>query len=668
MESNDSAAGSSVTGIEVRLLGPLRLSRAGMAAQLPPSRKVRLLVAYLALAPHPVSRERLCELLWQVPNDPRGELRWCLSKLRRLLDEPGRPRVIADEGRVSLDLKGCDVDALTILAATGEGIARLSDDALASLTTAFAGDLLDGLDFDGSPDLHHWLTARRSEFRFLKAGIVAEIGRRSAPGTPRGLAAARDWLESAPLDAEAHLRFLAELVHRRMIEEGDRHVEATARSFDVEGLDFTPVRTAWAAMRSASATPAAAAAVQGPSDIAAPTASRRVSIAVMPFTELDRGTAGSSELGNALTHDVISRLARLRSLSVIARGSVFAIAGEALGLREIGERLAVDYVATGYLERHADRIVVTVEVAEAATSRILWTDSFETVAAADLPVLDHVCDGIVSSIAAEIETAERNRAILKPADSLDAWEAYHRGLWHMYNFTAEENARAADFFRRSIRLDPTFSRSWAGLSFTHWQSAFQRWDDRDTETRQALDAAGRSLLADNQNPAAHWAMGRALWLSGDAAEATRALEQSVRLSPNFALGHYAVSFVHSQAGDPEAAIAASDHSRLLSPCDPLLFGMLGARAMALVRLDRFEEAAEWGMKAASRPNAHVHILAIAAHCLSLAGRIEDARMHAARIRRQSPGYDVAHFLDTFRFDEDTRSLYRSAARPIGLAP
>ncbi len=95
--------------------------------------------------------------------------------------------------------------------------------------------------------------------------------------------------------------------------------------------------------------------------------------------------------------------------------------------------------------------------------------------------------------------------------------------------------------------------------------------------------------------------------------------------------------------------------------------MLGARAMALVRLGRFEEAAEWGIKAASRPNAHVHILAIAAHCLSLAGRVDDARMHAARIRRESPGYDVSHFLDTFRFDRDARALYRTAARSIGLA-
>lgn len=516
-------------------------------------------------------------------------------------------------------------------------------------------------------ELQHWLIGRRSEFRLLKAAVAAETGRRSAPGTARGLVTARDWLETAPLDAQAHLRFLAELVHRGMADEASRHVEAAARSFAAEGIDFASVRAAWATMRSAPGAPVMVAAMPLAPDTSASAATRHASIAVMPFIELNGGVEVHSELGNALTHDIISRLARLRSLFVIARGSVFALASKALGLREIGEQLAVEYVATGFLERHADVTTVTVEAAEAATSRILWTERFEVDAAAHLPVLDSLCDGIVSAIATEIEAAERNRALIKPADSLDAWESYHRGLWHMYNFTVDENARAAAFFRQSVNLDPTFSRSWAGLSFTHWQNAFQRWDDREAQTRQALEAAGRSLLTDSRNPAAHWAMGRALWLTGDAVEAARALEQSVDLSPNFALGHYAVAFVHSQVGDPDAAIASSDHSRMLSPCDPLLFGMFGTRAMALVRLGRHEEAAEWAMKAASRPNAHVHILALAAHCLSLAGRVEEATAHVVRLKRQNVGYDISTFLDTFRFDEDTQSLYHSAARAIGLA-
>ena len=65
--------------------------------------------------------------------------------------------------------------------------------------------------------------------------------------------------------------------------------------------------------------------------------------------------------------------------------------------------------------------------------------------------------------------------------------------------------------------------------------------------------------------------------------------------------------------------------RDLSPFDPMLFGMFGARAMALVRLERFDEAGDWAVKAAARPNAFAHIQAIAA-CASPAVPLTNARL------------------------------------------
>jgi tetratricopeptide (TPR) repeat protein len=161
-------------------------------------------------------------------------------------------------------------------------------------------------------------------------------------------------------------------------------------------------------------------------------------------------------------------------------------------------------------------------------------------------------------------------------------------------------------------------------------------------------------------------MGRALWLRGRQDQSLIELEQAIELSPNFALGHYTLAFVRSQAGDPRAAIASSDHSRDLSPFDPLLFGMLGARAIALVRLGRFEEAADWGVKAAARPNAHAHILAIAACALALAGRLDEAGAHLASIHKRLPHYRVAHFLSAFQFAPEGEKLFREGAKRIGL--
>lgn len=93
--------------------------------------------------------------------------------------------------------------------------------------------------------------------------------------------------------------------------------------------------------------------------------------------------------------------------------------------------------------------------------------------------------------------------------------------------------------------------------------------------------------------------------------------------------------------------------------------MLGSRAMALVRLGRFDEAAEAALTAAARPNAHVHILAIAAYCLALAARSDEAREHLAAIRRRLPSYRVDDFLAAFQLEPSGAELFRNAAKTIG---
>jgi Flp pilus assembly protein TadD len=99
----------------------------------------------------------------------------------------------------------------------------------------------------------------------------------------------------------------------------------------------------------------------------------------------------------------------------------------------------------------------------------------------------------------------------------------------------------------------------------------------------------------------------------------------------------------------------------------MVFGMLGARAMALTRLGRFEEAAEAGVRAAARPNAHAHILAIAAVSLSLAGRLEEARAHVATIRASLPRYRVDDLVAAMQPTPEGERLLREGARRIGFA-
>jgi TolB-like protein len=394
-------------------------------------------------------------------------------------------------------------------------------------------------------------------------------------------------------------------------------------------------------------------------------APRRGSIAVMPLVDRSTATGARGGAADALAHDVITRLAKLRNLFVIAQGTVFALHERRIGPDEAGRMLNVDYVVSGSVQRQGKRLTVTVELAETRTARIVWTEVFDQKLDDAFLVLDEIGNRIVASIANEIETIERNRAILRPPNSLDAWEAHHRGLWHMYRFSKLDNDRARHFFETAVRLDPTFARAYAGLSFTHFQNAFQGWTKREPEVDRAFEAAGQSLMVDDRDPAAHWAMGRALWLRGRHDQSLIELEQAIDLSPNFALGHYTLAFVHSQSGDPRAAISSADHSRQLSPFDPLLFAMLGARALALVRLGRFEEAADWGVKAAARPNAHAQILAIAAFSSALAGRLDEARAYLASIHKTLPRYRIDDFLTAMQFAPEGERLFREAAKRIG---
>jgi TolB-like protein len=406
-----------------------------------------------------------------------------------------------------------------------------------------------------------------------------------------------------------------------------------------------------------------------PPEPAAPT--RRASLAVMPFADdAPDGAPQRGSVADGLAFDIITRLAKLRSLFVIAPGTVFALDERRIGADEAGRRLDVDYVASGRVRRvgHAPgRLQVNVQLVQTRSARIVWADELLARGDETFGMLDEIGNRIVAAMSHQVELAERQRAILKPPATLDAWEAHHRGLWHMVRFNPADNAQARRFFEAALKMDPQFSRAWAGLSFTHFQDAFLGWGDRAQAVELAYRMAAQGLAADELDPATHWAMGRALWLRGQQGQALAALDAAVGLSPNFALAHYTRGFLHAQSGDPHEGIAACDQSRGLSPFDPLLFAMLATRALSLMRLGRHDEAADWALRATVRPNAHVHIQAIAAHCLALAGRLDEARAQVAAIHHQRPGYGVADFLAAFRFEPGAQGVLRGVAPRIAMA-
>src|SRR6516225_1297751 len=106
--------------LELRVLGELEVIRDGAPLTLPPSRKTRALLAYLALTRHKHRRERLCEIFCDVPDDPRGALSWSFSKIRPFVDDPVCPRLVAGRQTVELLTEALDIDFFAAQACAGD--------------------------------------------------------------------------------------------------------------------------------------------------------------------------------------------------------------------------------------------------------------------------------------------------------------------------------------------------------------------------------------------------------------------------------------------------------------------------------------------------------------------------------------------------------------------
>ncbi len=222
------------------MLGPLTVSCDGRVRTLPPSRKVRALLAYLALAPRAVPRARLCALFWEAACDSRAELRWHLSKLRAVL---GADRLIIEDDLVRLRLEDSEVDALDIRRAMRGDFTALTIQRLNVLRPRFRGEFLEGLEVDRCPEFTAWVLAERRRFRAWRVLVLQRLALET-PGD-EAIVHAEQWLAVSPLDERAHVCLLELLARRGRIRDGEEHLAVTQRLFRCEGLDGAPLSSAW---------------------------------------------------------------------------------------------------------------------------------------------------------------------------------------------------------------------------------------------------------------------------------------------------------------------------------------------------------------------------------------------------------------------------------------
>ena len=194
------------------------------------------------------------------------------------------------------------------------------------------------------------------------------------------------------------------------------------------------------------------------------------SIAVLAFQNMS-GDVEQEYFADGIAEDIITALSKSRWLFVIARNSSFTYKGRSVDVKQIGRELGVRYVLEGSVRKSGNRVRITAQLIEAATGAHMWAERYDRDLADIFAVQDEITGSVATAIEPTMAQAEQQRASRKRPDSLDAWEAYHRGLWHFLKHEPGENDQARLFFQRAIDLDRGFAPGYYGLAMTHiWEA------------------------------------------------------------------------------------------------------------------------------------------------------------------------------------------------------
>jgi len=224
---------------------------------LPASRKTRALLGYLAAEAKPVRRERLCHLFWEIPDDPRGALRWSLSKLRGLLGAA----IVADRETAALDPTGLSIDFINLKNAAAD-LAATPTEQLQQICASASGLFLCDLDLPNCDDFNAWRIATCEDSRAWLDKVCAALVARDLPPDEL-LPHVRAWVERSPHDAEPAEALVRLLVAAGREEEAELQRARLIRLLAEAGIPATP------GLREQPAIPLAA----EPTEAAPPTAS-----------------------------------------------------------------------------------------------------------------------------------------------------------------------------------------------------------------------------------------------------------------------------------------------------------------------------------------------------------------------------------------------------------
>lgn len=361
----------------------------------------------------------------------------------------------------------------------------------------------------------------------------------------------------------------------------------------------------------------------------------RPSIAVLPFDNMSDGP-DQEYFADGISEDLITALARIHWLFVIARNSTFVYKNRAVDVKQVSRELGVRYVLEGSVRRAGTRIRISAQLIDAITGGHHWAERYDREAGDIFAVQDEITRNVVAAIEPRLMAAEGVRALSRSPDDLGAWEHVARAQTQVWRLTRADYETAIEGLTRAVEAYPDYAPARSRLAFRLLFAAHMGWVDRDVGLRLGREHAIRAIALDDCDAWAQTALGYLAMMERRTAEALAAFRRAVEINPNSASAHGDLSRGLAFAGHDREAIEHAEEAIRLSPMDPDMALFLGGIAVAHYGAGRYAEAVRVSEQLLRlRPGFQG---AQRLHCASLAqaGRIDEARSYLDIVRREQP--------------------------------
>ena len=291
------------------------------------------------------------------------------------------------------------------------------------------------------------------------------------------------------------------------------------------------------------------------------------SIAILPFENVG-GKKDDEYFSDGMTESLITGLARVPGLLVIARDSTFRYKGRTADVREVGRALGVRYIVEGSVQRAGDSVRVNARLLDSGTGYHLWADKFDRPMNDIFALQDDIARQIVGSLKLTLSQslAGTPRA---PTKNLEAYDAYLRGQHYLHQLDQADHDHAVTMLEKAVALDPDFAAAHAALARAY-TSRFFNLDPDPKWKRKAEEEIARSLSLDPNLPEAYVARGDLTWTLANGfphEEAIRDFRRALEINPNLAEARRALGRVYMHIGMFEQANSEWEQALRTDPGD-----------------------------------------------------------------------------------------------------